>query len=63
MPDFAVQNHGSIVLLEPLTDEAIDWCNEHLPEDATRWGRDSYVVEPRYVGAIVDGFTEDGLTL
>lgn len=63
MSDFEVHNHGSICLLWPRTEAAKDWCNEHLPEDSTRWGIDSYVVEPRYVEAIVEGFSADGLTL
>jgi hypothetical protein len=32
-PDFLVQNHGSIFLLQPLTPAANSWVNEHLPED------------------------------
>jgi hypothetical protein len=36
--------------------------DEHLPADAMHWGG-GVVVEPRYVGAIVAGLTEDGLSV
>lgn len=58
--DAIVFNHGSIMLLRPLTPEAEAWCEEHLPEDGPRWG-DSWVVEHRYVDSIVEGMREDGL--
>ena len=59
--DVDVADHGSVVLLQPLSDAARDWLGDHLPEDCQRLG-DAYAVEPRYVGAIVEGLREDGLT-
>jgi hypothetical protein len=61
--DFDFANHGSVCLLTPLTETAHDWASEHLPEDAMRWGQCSFVIEPRYVQAIVDALLEDGLTM
>ena len=61
--DFTITNHGSIVIIEPLTEAAIDWVAEHIPEDAQRWGRAGVVVEPRYVGDIVAGIEADGLEI
>lgn len=61
MTDFHIIDHGSIAVLSPLSVDAKDWCDEHLPEDAQRWGG-GYVVEPRYLGDIVDGACADGLT-
>lgn len=59
--DFDLTNHGSIVLLKPMSQEAHDWALNHLPEDAQMFGN-AYVIEPRYVDDIVAGFTEEGLT-
>jgi len=59
--DFVVDDHGSIVILTPSTDEAKAWCNEHLPDDHMTFGQEGIVVEPRYIGAILDGAAEDGL--
>ena len=44
--DFEVQNHFSIFLLCPLTDAAVAWVDEFLPEDITTFGR-GIVVEPQ----------------
>jgi hypothetical protein len=64
-PDFALANHGSLFLLRPLNSSAKNWMNDHLPvdsEEAQFWG-DDIVIEPRYVGPIVDGIVADGLVL
>lgn len=61
IPDFEFFNHGSLFTLDPVTEAAVEWCNEHLPEDATRWGN-AYVIEPRYFGPIAEGIVADGLS-
>lgn len=58
--DFHVNNCGSIVILNATTVAGIEWAQGHLPEDALRWGN-GYVIEPRYLGDILDGILEDGL--
>jgi hypothetical protein len=45
--DFAVENHGSIFLLQPLTPEAQVWIDEFIPEDAQYLGS-AVAVEHRY---------------
>ena len=32
-PDFVVENHGSIFLLQPLSPAANSWVEENLPEN------------------------------
>lgn len=59
--DFLFVDHGSIVIMHPRSDAARDWTEQHIPEDAQRWGRGGVVIEPRYVGDIIDGITNDGL--
>jgi hypothetical protein len=61
--DFVVANHFSVVILHARTDAARAWLDEHLPEDALTWGTDGTVIEPRYVGPILDGIRSDGLTV
>lgn len=60
--DYTVSHHGSVCILTPITDAAREWCDEHLPEDAMRWGPHGYVIEPRYLGAIIEGLEEAGLS-
>jgi len=61
-PDFYVQDGGSIFLLQPLTEAARAWVSEHIPEDAQYFGS-AVVVEHRYIGNIVAGIQNDGLTV
>lgn len=60
--DFLVNNQGSIVILTPTSEQAVEWCNNHLPEDAQRWGPNGYVVEPRYIQPIIDGLEAEGFS-
>ena len=60
MADVKIENHGSLVLIRPLTEAASDWLDENISEDAQHFGA-AVVVEPRYVEAIVEGMQNDGL--
>jgi hypothetical protein len=62
MPDFYVQNEGTIFLLHPLTEEATFWIENNIPADALRWG-DTVVVEHRYISDIIIGIERDGLVI
>lgn len=63
-PDFSVENHGSIFLLRPETDAAHEWIDEHInPDNGYQPYWPTVVVEPRYVGAIVEGIQADGLAV
>jgi hypothetical protein len=57
--DIRVENHGSIVLLRPLTERAEEWIEAQVAYEQT-WGK-AIVVEPRYVEDIVNGARKDGL--
>ncbi len=58
--DFSLSDHGSIVLLHPLTFAARAWVEEHIDPDHQEWAG-SVVIEPRYVLDIVRGIEADGL--
>jgi hypothetical protein len=60
--DFAVANHGTIVLLQPLTRAANEWIAANLPADRLHYAG-AVVIEPRYLADIVDGLRNDGLTV
>jgi hypothetical protein len=63
MADLAVFNHGSLLLLRPLTEAAEAWLEENVHvEDWMRLG--PYIaVEHRYVAPIVEGALEAGLVV
>ena len=59
--DFNAVDHGSVVLLQPITADAATWAEEHLPEDAPRFGS-GYAIEKNYICEILQGIECDGLT-
>jgi len=61
-PDFGVRLEGSIALFEPKTAAAQEWCSVYLGEE-TMWFAQSFVVEHRYVGGIVDAIVNHELEL
>jgi len=60
MIDLRFTNHGTIWLMEPLTELGTAWIAEHIPADAPRFC-ESVAIESRYVESIVEGATFDGL--
>ena len=48
-PDFSFANHGSICTLVPLTIDATEWIDEHIPDNGElqHWCG-GIVIEPRY---------------
>jgi hypothetical protein len=58
--DVQVENHGSIVLVRPLSDEAASWLHENT--DGTWWGG-ALAGEPRYVDDLLEGMLGDGFEL
>lgn len=62
MTDFIVQDHGSIIILEPQTTAAKAWADERFPEDAQNWANGT-VIERRFFEPIYDGIISDGLTI
>jgi len=63
MFDIHVFNAGSVVILTGKTSNGTCWLLENLDADAPRWGVNGWVVEPRFVGPILDGAQADGLSI
>ena len=59
---FTIENHGSIVLVRPLTNDVFGWLIENVGESGenVQWFGGALVVEPRYVEALVEGLVEGG---
>jgi hypothetical protein len=62
MTDVLIGNHGSLVLLRPVSEAAFDWIEENLPDDRMNFGH-AVVVEPRYVLYIVFAMKDAGLVV
>ena len=61
--DVEVENHGSVVLLRPITPEAKDWIEENCATESWQFMGTALAVEPRYVSPILAGLREDGFTV
>jgi hypothetical protein len=60
--DFRLQNEGSVVLLHPLTPNAVAWVNEHIgPHNGYQPQWPSVLIEPRYLEPILQGIADAGL--
>jgi hypothetical protein len=60
--DFLFENHGSIILLRPVTAGAREWVDTNIGEDngfQPLWP--TVTIEARYVHPILEGIREDGL--
>lgn len=63
MTDARIENHGSIMLLQPLTPAALEWIEDHVVAEPWQWWCGGLAVEPRYASDIVAGMQEDGLVV
>ena len=60
--DVVIENHGTLVIFQPLTPSASEWIEEHVEEKAT-WLGSGLVVEHRYAEALASGMKDDGLVV
>ena len=59
MSDYRVENHLSVVLVTPISQDAKNWIEDNVP--GAQWYLHSLVVEPRYVGDLLGGMQDHGL--
>ncbi len=56
--DISVENHGSLFLFRPHTDEGREWLEENTDG---QWFGEALVVEHRYAEGLAQGMLDDGL--
>lgn len=61
--DVAVENHGSIFIVRPLTGAAKEWVQEYVSKQGYQPYKDAVVVEPRLVTDLVSGMESSGLNV
>ncbi len=59
MTDFHLDDHGSVVILTPVTQDAKDYAADMLPEDTQRWGS-GYAIAHNYADDVVGLLLRDG---
>lgn len=62
MKDFTVTADASLAIITPNTDQAKDWWEENVADDAIRYG-DGYAVEINYIRTICEGILMEGMTI
>ena len=60
--DINVMNHGSICVMRGVSAAGREWIEQHVQQDdETQYWCNGIVVEPRYMGDIIEGAQADGL--
>jgi hypothetical protein len=61
--DVEVAGHGSISTITPVTEAARQWIAENVQAEAWQWLGRSLTVETRFLGPLVEGMINDGLSV
>jgi hypothetical protein len=59
MPDFDIENHGSLYLVRPATQDAHENLQQHVSDDA-QWFCGALGVEARYVFDLAEALAVSG---
>lgn len=57
MPDVQIENHGSVVLVRPLTAAAHEWIEDNIAEPL--WYAGAVACEPRFVDGLAEAMAEE----
>lgn len=63
MTDFRIANHGSIVMVEPVTQPAKQWVEDNVQLEGWQWMGPAFSCDPRMVDNLVAGIEADGLSV
>lgn len=61
MADFRFGCHGSVVMIEPVSDEAKAWVDEKVAIESWQWMGKAFAAEPRMAADLADAIAEEGL--
>lgn len=56
---FIARRYAGYVLLEAITDEALQWLTSHVGEEAS-WDGNHLFIEPRYFPELCDAIIDEG---
>jgi hypothetical protein len=60
--DFALANHGSVILLKPISQAGIDWVEAKIgANNGYQPFYPTVLLEPRYVDDVLQGIRKQGL--
>lgn len=61
MADVHIINHGSTVMVKPLTKKALDWIEANVQLEGWQWLGGAFACEPRYADDLISGMLGDDL--
>ena len=61
--DFSISDHGSIVLIEPVSARAKQFTDENIHTESWQWLGSAFAVEPRFAEILVGELPELGFTI
>ena len=61
--DFDINNHGSVILINPLTEDGKQWLDENTDIANRQFFGSALAVEPRYLDYLIEGMIADGLSI
>jgi len=61
--DFILENHGSLALLQPLTESARARIEEKVSQEGFQPNWPTVLIEPGYVADVLRGITDAGLAV
>ena len=62
-PDVEFLNHGSIIMVVPLSPCAKEWVAENVALESWQWLGGGFACEPRMAGDLAQGMCDAGLTV
>lgn len=61
--DVRFENHGTIGIIQPLTNAGRDWIDENVETESWQWIAGGLACEPRMMDDIAQGMADAGLQL
>jgi hypothetical protein len=59
--DIVVEDHGSVVMLRPMTRAGAVWLHENVSSEPWQWMGNGLAAEPRMVREVLEGAQDAGL--
>jgi hypothetical protein len=61
--DVLIENEGTIVMFQPVTDAARDWFAENVQTEGWQWFGPRLAVDHRTAGSLITGLLSEGFNL
>jgi hypothetical protein len=62
-PDVLIENEGTIVMFQPVTDAARDWFSVNVQTEGWQWFGTRLAVDHRMAGSLIEGLLSEGFNL